>query len=170
MGNLLTALSPVEAAQIIPGEMVSFDLFIEGRRRSFLFYRPTSCPTAQSRPLMLALHPFLYPNRKFEKYANLRQMAESGQFLLAMPQGFGFGTYKSFNAGLRDDAKDPDDILYISAVIDQIKSSNKIDESRIYALGMSNGAMMIYLMTQRLPGLLAGIVCVSGTQIGRAHV
>jgi polyhydroxybutyrate depolymerase len=165
-GSLLTAFSPVGAAQILPGEMTSIDLFVDGLRRNYLFYRPTSCDVGQPWPLLLALHPFLYPHKKFERYANLKHMSELGRFLLAMPLGLGFGMYRSFNAGLRDDANDPDDVVYISTVVDQIKSANLIDNSRIYALGMSNGAMMIYQIVQRLPGLLAGIVCVSGTPAG----
>ena len=142
--------------------MVRFNLCVEARKRSYLFYRPLCCPPDHAWPLLLAFHPFLYPNRLFEKYAELRQMAESGRFLLAMPQGDGFGMYRSFNAGLRDDAGDPDDILYVSAVLNHLQSTIFIDTSRIYAMGMSNGAMMTSLVTQRLPGLLAGIVCVSG--------
>ena len=77
-------------------------------------------------------------------------MSESYRFLLAMPQGLGFGMYRSFNAGLRDDANDPDDVIYISTVVDQIKSGNLIDNSRIYGLGMSNGAMMIYQIKAKM--------------------
>lgn len=165
-GACVSALVPGLAAGAdgfaSPGQMIRLELCVEGRNRSALFYRPLCCPPGYAWPLLLAFHPFLYPNRLFEKYAELRQMAEHGQFLLAMPQGDGFGMYRSFNAGLRDDANDPDDIHYVSALLNLIQSSNAIDTSRIYAMGMSNGAMMASLVTQRLPGLLAGLVCVSG--------
>lgn len=166
-GWCVSALVPSLSAQAqtaaTPGQMVRYDLCVEARKRSFLFYRPAGCHSGQPWPLLIALHPFLYPNRRFEKYANLRQMSEIGRFLLAMPQGEGFGMYRSFNAGLRDDANDPNDFLFISAVVSQLQSSTLVDSTRIYAMGMSNGAMMASLLPQQLPGLVAGIVCVSGT-------
>ncbi len=166
-GWCVSALAPGLSARAqhvaAPGQTIRFNLMIETRNRSCLFYRPLCCPPHHAWPLLLAFHPFLYPNRRFEKYAELRQMSETGRFLLAMPQGEGFGMYRSFNAGLRDDANDPDDFLFVSALLNQLHSSNNIDSSRIYAMGMSNGAMMASLLPQQLPGLLAGIVCVSGT-------
>ena len=144
---------------------VTFDvrLAVEGRIRSYFFYLPPTDQPAMARPLLLGFHPYLQPNRMWERYIGLKAAADRYGFILAMPKGEGWGMFRSFNAGLVNDPYDPDDLLFTATMINDIASRVAIDRSRIYAMGMSNGGMLTHALTQGLPGLLAGIVSVSGT-------
>jgi polyhydroxybutyrate depolymerase len=63
-------------------------------------------------------------------------------------------------AALRENS---DDIGFIAALIDRIASETAVDRSRIYATGMSNGAMLAYQLAAARPDLFAAIAPVSGT-------
>jgi poly(3-hydroxybutyrate) depolymerase len=47
-------------------------------------------------------------------------------------------------------------------VIDKVASEHKVDRSRIYATGISNGGDMTYRLAAELPGIFAAIAPVSG--------
>jgi polyhydroxybutyrate depolymerase len=138
-------------------------LCVEGRIRTYLIYFPTCYDQQRSWPVVMAFHPFLYPNRVFERYAKLSEAADRNGYVLVLPQGLGHGFFRSFNAGLRDDPNDPDDVAYTNALITDMQTRVNADISRIYAIGMSNGGMFAHLLAQSLPGVLAGLVTVSGT-------
>jgi len=52
---------------------------------------------------------------------------------------------------------------FISALIDHLVKELNIDERRVYATGMSNGAFMTNLLAYELSGKIAAIAPVSGT-------
>lgn len=54
-----------------------------------------------------------------------------------------------------------DDVGFVEAIIDQLSSEYKIDRSRIFATGMSNGAMFSYYLAAKLPDKIAGIAAVT---------
>lgn len=155
--HIKAASSPVRAS------LLDIKLFVEGRKRSYTLYLPSAYDSRFAWPLVLAFHPFLYPNRVFERYAKLQTAAERDGYILAMPQGDGRGHFRSFNAGLRNDPNDPDDVAFAVALLNDLRMRASIDNSRIYAIGMSNGGMFAHLLAQDLPGVLAGIVTVSGS-------
>lgn len=138
-------------------------IHVENRIRSYFYYLPPQYQPGTSLPLLLGFHPFLQPNRSWERYIGLKAAADRFGFVLAMPQGEGWSMFRSFNAGLRDDPNDPDDVLFTASMINNLSSRIAFDQSRIYSIGMSNGGMLTHALAQQLPGVLAGIVTVSGT-------
>lgn len=148
---------------LLAGMTVDVRMQVEGRNRSYLLYLPCRYDDRSAWPMVVALHPYLYPNRVFERYARLKSAADRDGFLLVMPQGFGRGIFRSFNAGLRDDPNDPDDVQFTAAVLNDVQSRVTVDHTRIYAIGMSNGGMFTHVLAQEMPGLFAGIVTVAGS-------
>jgi len=55
-----------------------------------------------------------------------------------------------------------DDVGFVSHMVDWFKMNCNIDESRIYAVGMSNGAMLSNYLALMLPGTFAGIGPICG--------
>jgi polyhydroxybutyrate depolymerase len=55
------------------------------------------------------------------------------------------------------------DVEFIAKMIDAIAAEEPVDVRRVYATGMSNGAMMAYRLACEIPGKLAAIIPVSGT-------
>lgn len=54
-----------------------------------------------------------------------------------------------------------DDVGFISKVIEEVKNKFKVDEKRIYATGISNGAMMSYRLACELSDKIAAIASVA---------
>ena len=55
----------------------------------------------------------------------------------------------------------PDDVDFISTMIDELATSYHIDSSRVYATGLSNGGAMSYYLASQLPNRLAAIAPVA---------
>jgi polyhydroxybutyrate depolymerase len=59
-----------------------------------------------------------------------------------------------------------DDVGFIEAIIDTLVASGRADASRVYATGMSNGAMMSHRLGRELSGKIAAIAPVVGAVFG----
>src|SRR5439155_3507988 len=58
-----------------------------------------------------------------------------------------------------------DDVGFIRAVIDDAAKRTPIDRKRVFATGLSNGAMMSYRMAAEASDLIAAIAPVSGSMV-----
>ena len=56
-----------------------------------------------------------------------------------------------------------DDVAFIGKLLDDLGTVVKVDEKRVYACGMSNGAMMCYRLAAELSDRIAAIAPVAGT-------
>ena len=56
-----------------------------------------------------------------------------------------------------------DDVAFINALLDDVLGSYHVDIRRIYATGMSNGAVMAYRLASELSNRIAAIAPVSGS-------
>lgn len=66
-----------------------------------------------------------------------------------------------------------DDVGYISALIDRLIDEYDIDPHEIYAVGYSNGGMMVHQLASEIPDKFAGFAAVSssiGTEAGQAKL
>jgi polyhydroxybutyrate depolymerase len=59
--------------------------------------------------------------------------------------------------------KKADDVAFISKLLDDLGAAVKVDSKRVYACGMSNGAMMCYRLAAELSERIAAIAPVAGT-------
>ena len=93
------------------------------------------------------------------------QLADSSKFVVVYPDGVN----RAWNVNGGDCCGRParehvDDVAFISAAIADIAKNVRIDAARVYATGMSNGAMMSYTLACTT-ALFAAIGPVSGTQL-----
>ena len=83
-----------------------------------------------------------------EKFSGFSALADREKFLVLYPDGMGlFGYLQHWNAGhcCGKAAKDKvDDVGFIAAAIEDVCDHLRVDRSRIYMLGFSNGGMMAY--------------------------
>jgi polyhydroxybutyrate depolymerase len=95
--------------------------------------------------------------------------SESAAFIAVFPNGYSklpSGKFATWNAGnCCADARDRqvDDVGFVRQLLDQLSSQLNIDGKRIYATGMSNGAMMAYRLACEMPDRFAAIAAVAGT-------
>ena len=89
------------------------------------------------------------------------------------PNGTGSHSQFYWNGGSGPAAQaGVDDVAFIAALLDDLGRAYPVDARRVYATGMSNGAMMAYRLAAELSGRIAAVAPVSGTvttEIGQPH-
>ncbi len=131
-------------------------------------YVPTTYAPTRALPLVIALHGLGGTEDSFfESYAKLTPtLAEQHGFLLAAPLGYRVdGFYGSPLMGVSDAAAQrrteysEKDVL---EVLRLMKAHYKVDESRIYLLGHSMGAIGVWALASKYPDVWAAAVPFSG--------
>ena len=97
--------------------------------------------------------------------------ADRDGFVVVYPNGTGRGTRAlTWNAGGCCGAaarNNVDDVGFIRAVLDDLATRIHIDRARVYATGMSNGAMMVYRLGVEALDRIAAIAPVEGAVMVR---
>ncbi len=131
--------------------------------RSFILHVPPSYGGDSPTPMVLNLHGLDGGAAQHADYSELPMKADEEGFILVTPQGVSteFLTSRHWNF-LRFIPGDPDDVLFIADLLDDIGSQLCIDDSRIFAAGVSNGAMMAIRLACDLSDRIAAIAPVAG--------
>ena len=150
---------------LAPGDH-SIELRYDGRWRSYVVHVPTA-NSPLPRALVLNFHGGGGNARAHQAYVGMDVLADQENFLVAYPNGTGvFGTkLLTWNAGsccgyARDHSID--DVGFARAVVADLASRTGLDLERVYATGLSNGAMMAYRLGLEAPDLVAAIAPVAG--------
>ena len=118
--------------------------------RNYLIYIPDSYDSEIDYPLMFLFHGFGGIASQFINTADMRDLAESKNFIVVYPQGLdlgGTGSHWNCSNPSADNKSDVDDIGFIENLIDQLLIDYPvIDNKRIYAAGYSNGGFMSYYL------------------------
>jgi polyhydroxybutyrate depolymerase len=132
-----------------------------GLTREYRVYVPASYSSANPVPLVLNLHGYTSNNQQQEVYGDFRPVADTAGFILVHPNGTLDGSSQRFwNAwGLST----PDDVGFISALIDKIQQDYAIDPNCIYSAGMSNGGFMSVELACALSNRIAAVGSVTGS-------
>jgi polyhydroxybutyrate depolymerase len=138
-----------------------------GRNRKYLIHIPPNLDPTTPIPLVLVLHGGGGAPQGMAKITKFNEKADAEKFIVVYPAGSGrfesrFLTWNSGNCcgyALDDNI---DDSGFIRTLIDQLQKELKIDESRIYVTGLSNGAMMSYRLACELSDKIAAIGVVAG--------
>lgn len=153
-----------------PGDY-SFSMVHDGLTRKYRVHVPRSYTAASPAPLLMAFHGGGgdMDHQASEPHYGLISKSESAGFIAVFPNGFSklpSGKLATWNAGnCCADARDRkvDDVGFVRKLIADVSSQLSIDRRRIYATGMSNGAMMAYRLACELPDTFAAIAAVAGT-------
>ncbi len=116
-------------------------------------------PTAL--PLVLELHGRGIDPVRFDELTGFGTLADQTGFVLAMPAAVG----EIWNDG-RDAApasRRPDDVGYVSTVLEDVAARLPIDQRRVYVVGMSNGAAMAGRLACERAEQFAAVAQVAGT-------
>lgn len=128
--------------------------------RTAIVVHPT---TATGKPaLVVMLHGGFGSAKQAEQSYHWDDEAARNGFVVAYPNG----DRASWNVGGccgSAQRNNVDDVGFLHALVSQLEKTDGVDPSRVYAVGMSNGAMMTYTWACRDPGELAGIGPVAGS-------
>ena len=145
-------------------------LTVDGRNRFYLINLPPNYDQSNDVPLVIALHGGGGKGSQMESDYLLTEKANAAQFAIVYPDGVqsdGILGARTWNAGTCCDyavEKNIDDVKFIRVLIDElIKKYPNINPKKVYATGMSNGAMMCYRLACELSNKIAAIAPVAGT-------
>jgi len=140
------------------------------RKRRYTLHVPPSYSPKTPVPLVLNLHGGGGRSATARLQTGMDRTADRAGFIVVYPDGTGRTIWShrllTWNAGECCGPaveKNVDDVGFISAVLDDVASLFNIDAGRIYATGLSNGAMMAYRLACELSGRIAAIGPVAAT-------
>lgn len=116
-------------------------------------------------PLVIYLHGFAEWPAHVMRLSHWNQLADEFGFLVVYPPGSGFPFRCRCGSRFWKQEEQPQDVQFISNLLDQLKKEYKIDEERIYANGLSNGGGMSFLLAGRLSERIAAFGDVGGAYV-----
>ena len=155
-----------------------YELSLEhkGKRRSYIVHvPPQACvdqdlsvdSQAKSLPLIINLHGGGGNARGYMQYTRMNEYADEAGFLIVYPNGSGEREDKflSWNAGSCCGyafETQTDDVGFIKTLLQVLPDHINYDFDRVFATGISNGAMMAYRLASELSDKIAAIAAVAG--------
>ena len=149
-----------------PGDHIR-TLTIGGVERKYLLHIPAGYDHARATPVLLAYHGGGVDAHHMVTFSGLNEKSDQAGFVVVYPFGTGrLASVLTFNAGnccgyaMRNNI---DDVEFARRILDDLARHLNIDSKRVYATGMSNGAIMAYRLASELSERIAAIAPVAGT-------
>jgi polyhydroxybutyrate depolymerase len=131
----------------------------EGQTRSYYVYAPTGYD-GSSTALVVDIHGFGSNAGQHSAISGFRNLADSEGFLVTWPDG----SSNAWNAGICCGAPmtlGTNDVGFLREVVAQIGEEAALDDERIYATGLSNGAAMSHRLACEAADLFAAVAPVA---------
>jgi polyhydroxybutyrate depolymerase len=130
-----------------------------GLTRTLRVHVPPGYDGASPLPLVLMFHGGGGSGEQFElRSSGMSTVADREGFIAVYPDGT--GRIQTWNGG-----NDVDDVGFTSAMLDHLGAELCVDERRVFAAGMSNGAIMSHRLACELSERLAAVAPVAGTEM-----
>lgn len=154
---LLHIVNPA-LAQESGGETITHD----GIERTYYVYVPESYDGSQAVPLVIGLHGAGGSAVEMAYFTNLDDIADVNGFLLVYPNAID-ARWDYLDVPLEEGDTVVDDVGFIGALIDKMTEDYRIDESRVYVFGFSNGGLMSVRLRCALADRLAAVAAIGAT-------
>ena len=128
-------------------------LMMGEQQRTYLVHIPKGYDLNKPGAVVLALHGAVMNGPLMAQFCGLNETSDKAGFIVVYPSGTGIGPFLIWNAGGFQGKMAqgrPDDVAFISKLLDDLGTVVKVDPKRVYACGMSNGAMMCYRLAAEL--------------------
>ncbi|UPT68064.1 MAG: T9SS type A sorting domain-containing protein [Sphingobacteriales bacterium JAD_PAG50586_3] len=135
----------------------------DGVYRNYRLYVPAVYNSNTPVPLILNLHGYTSNATEQQFYSYFDPIADTANFLLVMPQGTRDNQNQTFWNAFGGPG--PNDVGFLSALIDTINAGYNVNLNRVYSTGMSNGGFMSYKLACELSNRIAAIASVTGTMV-----
>src|SRR5271165_913771 len=140
---------------------------VGGVEREYLIHIPASYHGAHPTSLVLVFHGGGGAAAGMERISGMNEVADRHGFIAAYPQGIDRQWKDGRNVPARGSSgamlTQTDDVTFIAALISSLESKYRIDPKRVYATGISNGAIFSLRLACDLGARIAAIAPVAGS-------
>lgn len=140
----------------------SGEVLTRGKKRTYLLHVPKTYQPGRPTPLVICLHGFAEWPAHLMRLSHWNQLADESGFLVVYPFGSSLPLRWNCSGRFSTLERTQQDVQFISDLISQLKKEYNIDESRVYANGLSNGGGMSFLLACQLSERIAAIGSVGG--------
>jgi polyhydroxybutyrate depolymerase len=121
-------------------------------------------------PVVLVLHGGGGSAANAERMTGFTALVERERVLVVYPDGSSragpLHTWNAVHCCAYAMERNVDDVGFVNALLDQLAAEYPVDPKRVFATGMSNGAMMSHRLARELPHRIAAIAPVVGALFG----
>jgi polyhydroxybutyrate depolymerase len=134
-----------------------------GGPRRYLLHVPASYTGRERVPLVLNFHGYGGNGARQNDYSGLVPVSDANGFILVSPDALPTMNGRPFwNNLLLPDPPHANDVAFVDTLLDALEAELCVDPSRIYATGMSNGALMSSRLACSLSSRIAAVAPVAG--------
>lgn len=133
---------------------------VNGVERQYILHLPASYRRANGAlPLVLFFHGGKSEAEGMDRLTGFNAMADKNNFIIVYPKGID----QRWNDGRGSPEAAADDVGFVRVLIDRLVREGIVDSRRVYATGISNGAMLTHLLACELSDAISAIAPVAGT-------
>ncbi len=137
-------------------------LQFDGLTRTCYVHLPPGYDGSQVAPLVLMLHGMGGDGPGMARLTHFNMIADQNECIVAYPDGY----RRRWSFGMLPLLGGIDDVGFIAALVAALSGDLRIDQARVYAVGMSNGGGLIDLLACRRADLFAAFAVVAATISG----
>jgi polyhydroxybutyrate depolymerase len=134
-----------------------------GRQRTAVVHTPAAA-AGQPLPVLIALHGAAQDGTFFANYTGFSTLADAQKFIAVYPNALPSSRFDNRPFWNVDSAVpgQPDDVTFISDLLDAVEAAHCVDATRIFATGVSNGGGMAARLGCDLSDRITAIAPVAG--------
>lgn len=163
-----------ETLSLPPGDS-TLTLTVDGRERKYLVRNPLGADDTSPKPVVFVFHGGGTNANWLRRFCGLSDKADRAGFLAVFPSGTGVRARRlSWNCpgsgferwwgeeGAASGETPPDEPGFVRAMLDDLQQRTAIDRRRVYACGVSTGAILVYYLAAVMSDEIAAIAPVGG--------
>ena len=149
---------------IFAQQQITKTMIYDGETREYIVYIPQGCNSSIACPILFSFHGGSGYAADFIQTNDMRPIADTANFIAVYPQG-AIDPEGGTTSWIHKAPTDHDDIFFVEEIIVELSSQYNIDQSRVYACGYSEGAILSYELGCRLNSKVAAFAAVSGSML-----
>lgn len=129
--------------------------------RHFILHVPEKYDASRAWPVVMAFHGWKETSWSIYSYSQLK----AADAITVYPQGY----KRAWAPAPYAETTGKEDIEFVSDIIDAIRATYSVDDSRIYATGMSNGGGFAAYLACQMPGVVSSVATISAAYYETIH-
>lgn len=168
---VLSTSTPAQTNALKPGDYTR-SLNLGDLPRTYLVHVPNAYDDRKPWPVVLIFHGGGSNAGQFLRFTKFNETANKNGFIAVYPNGtgktiqgheiFGWNGGPRRPGGNNPELNKVDDVGFTKAMIDDLATVVRVDPKRVYATGMSMGAIMVYQLASELSERIAAIAPIAG--------